>query len=96
MAHCLPGGAPLEQREPAQGPWATAALPSLQSHLCPGLCLGNAGERASVLLGVINEMVEFCSYCQNFWALGQPWGRAADPAVQSLGLVEVGNAQRMS
>lgn len=48
------------------------------------------------LLGVINETAEFCSYCQNFWAMGQPWGCAADPAVQSLGLVEVGNAQRMS
>lgn len=48
----------------------------------------------------MDEMVEFCSYCQHFWALGQPWGCAADPAVQSLGLVEVprtlGSAQRMS
>lgn len=90
MARCLPGDAPVEQREPTHGPWATAALPGLQSHLCPGLCPENAGEGASTLLGVTNEMEEFCSYCQRFWALGQPWGCAADPAVQSQDLVEVG------
>lgn len=77
---------PLGQREPGDIP----ALPGL---LCPGLCLGNAGPGASALLGVINEIVEFCSCCLGS---GTALGMCSKSSCAQSGLVKVGNAQRMS
>lgn len=58
------------------------ASPRAMGHCCPSqppepplpwAVPGECWKGALALLGVINEMADFCSYCQNFWALGQPW-----------------------